>query len=500
MYRLMAYVEEWIVIHEQWNKDQRHMLDAVDFSLEGWQAGVAVKHVELKEAKGSEQRDRFIVLICDSLDSLMFVEVALLRSCGDYFDALLVPSSKIDEATAIYSIQKECQRIDLLLAGREESTLSGAMYGVWSRQWVHYAASAVVVLALAVGSYAYINSQVSGMAKDVSALNDRVGEFLVALSGSDRSEGFLEQLKGVETSVGEIHQNVENELESIRKAAMEAENIVTEMRGALLSVRTEAGSAATQMAEEARRVQENAAGIDSQLAQSLKDAKAAADKEVAGFVEAIDRGEKHLGKVIQLAGEKVGLLDNILKLVREDSQEGKTLAAYRTALQNMIGSLEKLSKTQSWQSTCWRESKEACYIYANAVPVLDFDKLHFRAGEYQLRVGRIGSKAKVLLLQVPDGRKPWKVLELQFDRNKEKVFLVELKHLEVNGYELLFVEAEAEGTGPSISSAQLVEEMKAGAELFVTPVGEGGELKAERMLFRLSNFSRSYQRMLESVQ
>ena len=82
MYKLMAYIEEWISLHEQWDVDRVDMLDAVDFSKEGWQGDLVVKHVMLRPAEDKRRRDRFIVLICDSLNTVSFVESSLLvRNC-----------------------------------------------------------------------------------------------------------------------------------------------------------------------------------------------------------------------------------------------------------------------------------------------------------------------------------------------------------------------------------------------------------------------------------
>ncbi len=218
MYKLMAYTDEWISLYERWDDAHYHTLYAVNFSEEGWQGGVVVRHVLLQTDEGRGQRDRFIVLICDGVDSLNLIESILLRTCRAYLDALLVPSAAVDEATAIYGIQQECRKIDRLLPGMTASR--EAKKGPWRSVTARYSAVAVVILVLTVGPYVHINRQVAELSDKSRGLNARVDDLLDDVSGGNSRQGLSRRLKAVETAVGKVrsdHADFLNQVALLRK-------------------------------------------------------------------------------------------------------------------------------------------------------------------------------------------------------------------------------------------------------------------------------------------
>ena len=106
-----------------------------------------------------------------------------------YLDALLLPSTSIDEPTAIYGIRRECHRIDSLLLGATERP--GPKFGLAANQLIRYSAFAVVIGGLAIGGYTSISGQLSEVSERASGLNTRVEELLGGAGGRGDNARFL---------------------------------------------------------------------------------------------------------------------------------------------------------------------------------------------------------------------------------------------------------------------------------------------------------------------
>ena len=205
MYTLMAYTNEWISLHERWDSRRWNELDATDFTIEGWQNGVVVRHVGFRASEVEGGRDRFVVLVCDGLETLNLVESWLLRRCDIYLDALLTPNSSIDEPTAIFAIQTECKKIDQLVPGAcsVQSTF-GTRRGQWVRNWRAW----IVVFAVTLSGFSYVHWKLETVLEVSTTLNIKVARFLDKLSRGDATEDFLGRLFSVELAVDKVHADV----------------------------------------------------------------------------------------------------------------------------------------------------------------------------------------------------------------------------------------------------------------------------------------------------
>ena len=484
MYKLMVYTEEWISIHECWNPSRKYLLTEADFSVEGWQNQVVVRHLLFRASRTEGDRDRFIVLVCDGLDTLNLVESLLVRRCGDDLSVLLGPDRTIDEATAIHTVREECKNIDRLLMGAPGPAEATATPG--GRILARYLLVGILAFAAVFVGHLYVQGQVEDVVKSSESLERRAKELLDKLSGKGASESFLERLSSVEGELTEIREDAESALVAIKdaqvksaKARKETEESVGSILSDLETIKGAAGDAASwEMAftKTKGKVEKRSSELEGALAElenQLGTHRAA--------VEGIKVNAKSMNEQYQRLQDAYALGQD-------------TLRGYREELDDLLSSSRSAASTIRWQSTCWGPTGGACFIFVASKPSESHIFPEFY--KYQLRVIRQHGRAAISLMRLSKRKvrreDQWRYLKLWFGEKEEDWYKVRLEEQRPGEYRFNFHGAQRGGSDEEVTVEDLVREMEDRNRVLVVPMTSEFKLSKDGMFFSLDKFTISY--------